>query len=339
MSKKNSNVILKKTFKKEIVFNRIYQNLKKELLGFNTRKFVVAISGGPDSLALAATSKALSLETDLQFYYVLVNHNIRKNSAIEAFEVKKLLKEFQIILNILHNKKKIGKNIQSKARQIRYDLLANFCIKKRAKIILTAHNLEDQVETFFIRLSRGSGLTGLSAMKTVSFLNKNIKLVRPLLDTKKDSLVKISKKVFGRYFSDPSNVDNKYLRTKVRSLKKPLLKSGINYDQIIKSIKNLSSSKDILDKYVNKIIRELLIITKDNVKINFKKFSKLSNEIKIKILNEAIRKIKNNYYDPRSKKVINLIHNLSKKDFKKATLAGCLFFIKKDQICVKKEQI
>ena len=54
------------------------------------------------------------------------------------------------------NKSKINKNIQSQARKIRYDLLVKFC-KKKIKIILTAHNLEDQVETFFIRLSRGRG--------------------------------------------------------------------------------------------------------------------------------------------------------------------------------------
>ena len=59
---------------------------------------------------------------------------------------------------------------------------------------MTAHNLEDQVETFFIRLSRGSGITGLSGMKTISKLDKDISLFRPLLDVKKKTLIKISKK-------------------------------------------------------------------------------------------------------------------------------------------------
>ena len=66
-------------------------------------------------------------------------------------------------------------------------------VKKKVKIILTAHNLEDQVETFFIRLSRGSGITGLSGMKTISKLDKDVSLFRPLLDVKK-TLIKISKK-------------------------------------------------------------------------------------------------------------------------------------------------
>ena len=95
----------------------------------------------------------------------MINHNIRKNSSKEADQVKSLLKKHKIKLNIIYNKHKIKNNIQGKARKIRYSLLSDFCLKKKIKTILTAHNLEDQVETFFIRLSRGSGLTGLSAMK------------------------------------------------------------------------------------------------------------------------------------------------------------------------------
>ena len=76
--------------------------------------------------------------------------------------------------------------MQSEARKVRYDLLTSFCKKKKKiKVILTAHNFEDQVETFFIRLSRGSGLHGLSSMKEINTITKKIVLVRPLLETKK----------------------------------------------------------------------------------------------------------------------------------------------------------
>ena len=61
---------------------------------------------------------------------------------------------------------------------------------------MTGHNLEDQIETFFIRLSRGSGLKGLSAMKPLTKIDRKVKLFRPLLDVKKKNLVKISKKTF-----------------------------------------------------------------------------------------------------------------------------------------------
>ena len=94
------------------------------------------------------------IEKKLKFYYVLIDHQIRKKSTEEAYKVKILLKKHNIPLIILTNSYMIKKNIQSEARKIRYQLLLNFCNKKKAKTILTAHNLEDQVETFFIRLSR-----------------------------------------------------------------------------------------------------------------------------------------------------------------------------------------
>ena len=95
-----------------------------------------------------------------------------------------------------------------------------FVKKKKIKTILTAHNLEDQVETFFIRLSRGSGLHGLSSMKHVTKINDNIDLVRPLLDFKKNQLIKIAKVIFGKFYKDPTNKNTKYLRTRIRNLKK-----------------------------------------------------------------------------------------------------------------------
>ena len=159
-------------------------------------------------------------------------------------------------MKIFSNKKKITKNIQNNARIIRYKIISKFSSQKKVNHILTAHNLEDQVETFFIRLSRGSGLTGLSSMREYSTLPGKLVLFRPLLSVKKEKLVSISKIIFGRYFNDPSNKNKKYLRTKVRSLQKPLIQSGINYDQIIKSINNLAASQATLDQYFSGISKK-----------------------------------------------------------------------------------
>ena len=259
MSKKNSSVILKEEFKNYSDISKIYLSLNKKLNSLKKKIFLVALSGGPDSLALTALTKAYSYNNKCKIYYVLIDHNLRKNSSNEAQAVKKLLKRHKITLNILTNKKKIDKNIQSKAREIRYNLLINFCKKKKIKTILTAHNLEDQVETFFIRLSRGSGLQGLSSIKQINKINNNVTLLRPLLDCKKIYLIKVSKIIFGKYYKDPTNNNRKYLRTRIRKLRKKLELSGINYDQIIKSIKNLASSRDTLELYFNKIYDDLII--------------------------------------------------------------------------------
>ena len=338
MSKKNSSVNLKNGFKDFKDLSSIFINFKNKLDLLNKKSYTIAVSGGPDSLALAALTKAYSNIKKIKFKYVLVDHNIRKNSAKEAKQVKSLLKKNKINLNIILNKKKITKNIQSLARNRRYEILSNYCRKNKINTLITAHNLEDQVETFFIRLSRGSGLQGLSSMNYLSKIDNKVNLYRPLLDIKKKFLIKISKIVFGKYFKDPSNKNLKYLRTKVRKLKNPLEKSGIEYRQIIKSINNLASSKATLDDYLKKIFKETIKKKRKEIFINFKKFKEHNKEIKIALINESIGRLKNNYYNPRAKKVENLIKNLENTNFKKSTLGGCIFILKNGNLCLNIEK-
>ena len=338
MSKKNSNVILKNRFKDFKNLSSLYLNFRKKISTLKKKKIAVAVSGGPDSLALTAFCKAYSYEKNTKFYYVLVNHNIRKNSLSESIKVKLLLKKHNINLDVLTVNNKITNNIQSKARFERYKLIKDYCKKKNIKTILTAHNLEDQVETFFIRLARGSGLAGLSSMRKLSELSKEINLFRPLLDVNKKSLIKCSKLIFKKFFTDPSNSNDKYLRTKIRGLKKPLKESGINYDQIIKSINNLASSKDTLDNFFIKIYAQVVKKNKNQININLLEFNKLNDELKLKTINKSIKYLKKNYYDPRSRKVLNLVQILKEKKFKKSTLGGCIFIKNGDSLTLKREK-
>ena len=338
MSKKNSSVNLKDGFKNFKDLSKIFLSFKNKLDRLKKNSYTVAVSGGADSLALVALTKAYSFTKKTKFYYVLVDHGIRKNSGKEAKQVKNLLKKNKINLNIILNKKKITKNIQSQARNVRYEILSNYCKNNKIKTLLTAHNLEDQVETFFIRLSRGSGLKGLSAMSPLIKIHKTINLYRPLLDVKKIFLIKISKHVFGKYFKDPSNKDLKYLRTKVRNLKKPLAKSGIEYEQIVKSINNLALSRATLEGYFKNVFKNIIKINRKEILVNLTKFKKLNEELKIAVINESIKKLIKNYYNPRTKKVTSLINLLKKRNFKKTTLGGCIFITKGDNLCLKIEK-
>ena len=339
MSKKNSSVILKNGFKNFKEISKVFLDFKNKINKLKNKSFLIAVSGGSDSLALTALSKAYSYEKKVNFKYVLINHNIRTKSAKEAKDVKKLLKKYNINLKIITNKVEILNNIQSKARQIRYKKLSEYCLKNKIKTIITAHNLEDQVETFFIRLSRGSGLTGLSSMTSISKLNKNLNLLRPLLNTKKTLLRKISLLIFGKYFKDPSNDDLKYLRTKIRSLKNPLKQRGIEYSQIIKSINNLAASKKTLDQYFISVFKETIKKqTTNEVILKHEKFKKLNDEAKLKIINYAIKIVSKKYYVPRSKKVLNLIKNLKIGDSHKYTLGGCLIVKNSDYLVFRKEK-
>ncbi len=337
MSKKNSSVNLRNYFIDSKDLLNIFQIFKTNLDKLNKKKILVAVSGGPDSLALVALTIAYRFHRYTKFHYLLVDHNIRKKSNEEAKKVKNLLKKKKINLKLFVNKKKILKNIQAEARKVRYEILLDYCKKNKIKTILTAHNLEDQVETFFIRLSRGSGLKGLSAMERSRKL-KNVILYRPLLEVQKKFLIKISRETFGTYLKDPSNKDFKFLRTKVRNLKKTLEDSGIKYKQIFRSIQNLSNSKNTLDKYLKQKFKELIVKRNREIIINYMEYNKLENDFKMALINEAIKKLKNNYYDLRSKKVENLIKNFKKKNFKRATLGGCIFHRKGENLCLTVEK-
>jgi len=341
MSKKNSNVQILKSIlinNKKITetFSVFKANLKK-IIGKNS--FTIAVSGGPDSLALVVLSQLYKYENKNKIFFVLVDHGIRKNSKIEGETVKKILKQRGISLKILTNKEKISKNIQNSARIIRYKLLTNFCKKKKCKFILTGHHSDDQVETFLIRLSRGSGVQGLSSMSKVTPLFKDIKLFRPLLDLKKKDLTIIAKKVFKKIIKDPSNKNQKYLRTKIRRITKILEVNGISHDQIIRSINNLSSTKDTLNKYLKHVVSECLIKNRNEVFINLNKLSLETNEIKLKVISHGIKIFSKSYYTPRSKKIKNLINTFNLKKKTKHTLGGCILKQLKGNLIIYKERL
>ena len=218
MSKKNSIVLnLKNCFSTSEQILDIYSKFKKKLVNLKTSKFLVAVSGGPDSLALAAMCKVISLnDKKKKFYYVNVNHGIRKNSYKESEFVKKILKKQNISLKIISNKKKITKNIQHNARKVRYSLLNKECKKKNIKLILTAHHKDDQIETFLIRLSRGSGIQGLSSMSLTSLIDNKTKLMRPFLSESKAELIFASKNLVIMLKIQVIKIKN--LRSKIRKL-------------------------------------------------------------------------------------------------------------------------
>ena len=148
--------------------------------------FVVAVSGGPDSLALAFLAKIYAYKNKIQSKFLIVDHKLRKESTKEAKLVKKILKKHSINSEILTwYGKKPKKNIQSLARNKRYDLLIKKCKKlKIKKNLLLGHHQNDLIENFFIRIFRGSGLKGLVSLENKNVIS-NINFLRPLLYSKK----------------------------------------------------------------------------------------------------------------------------------------------------------
>ena len=251
MSLKNLNAI--KTPKNLILklSNKRIKNLFKIFeKNFDIQEnFAVAVSGGPDSLALAFLTKVFSIKYNLNSKYFIVDHKLRKESTNEAKKVQKILSDFSIEAELLTwNGKKPKSNIQSLSRKKRYDLLFSKCKSFKISNLIIGHHLNDLFENFFIRMMRGSGLKGLSSLEKKTTIN-SINLIRPLLDFEKKDLEFISNHVFNFFVKDPSNENTDFKRIKIRKIISEFKKSGLEKDKLFLTLKNLKNSNNALKFY------------------------------------------------------------------------------------------
>jgi len=307
---------------------KLYLTFKKQLYSqINNEKFCIGVSGGPDSLALAFLCKIFSKEFNSKFIALIIDHNLRKQSGIEARKVKIILTKHKIRAKVLTWKDKIPKsNIQFNARNIRYFLLNNECNKLNIKNLVLAHHEGDLIENFFIRLFRGSGLKGLSSLNIKRHSENNIlNLIRPLINTKKDELIYISKKVFKFYLIDPSNFEEKFLRTRIRNYLDKFKLDGLDINKIKLTLSNLQSANKSIDFYKEKSIKNhVRYLQRNACFVSYGLFNYESEEVIFRTINDIISKISDGYYPPRGKDVKNLISRIRSEKFKKSTLGGCI---------------
>ena len=341
MSLKNLSATIKipKLFKDKLKNNRINQIYKRFEKSFNIdENFGVAVSGGPDSLALAFLAKIYSIKRKLVPKFFIVDHKLRSESTKEAKVVKDLLKKILITPEILTWKgKKPSKNIQSLARIKRYELMYKRCDKYKIKNILIGHHQDDLFENFFIRLLRGSGLKGLISLdKENKIGDKN--LLRPLLDQKKEDLVFLSKNVFNFYIQDPTNNDEKYQRIKIRKLIKELQKNGLDKNKFFKTIKNLKYSNKVVNFYVSENLKKNTFFSDRSNKLILNKFFfHQPYEIIFRALSESIKLIGKKYYSARGKKLDKIIKDIENNQSFRATLGGCIIEKVNETVIISKE--
>ena len=342
MNLKNLSARIKipKLLKNKLNNKKIQQIYKKFENSLNVKQnFIVAVSGGPDSLALAFLAKIYAFKRKLQAKFFIVDHKLRPESTKEAKLVKKVLKSFFIDIEILTWKgKKPQKNIQSVARQKRYELLFAQCEKFKINNILLGHHRDDLFENFFIRMLRGSGLRGLVSLdKKSEIYDKN--LFRPLLDQKKEDLLFLSKKVFNFYIEDPTNKDQKYLRIKIRKLIEDLQENGLDKRKFLKTIQNLKYSNNVVNFYVSQNLKKNTFLSKNENKFLLNmNFFKQPYEIVFRSLSELLKFIGQKYYSARGKKLDRIIENIQNDKFSKVTLGGCIIKRVDQTVIISKEQ-
>ena len=259
----------------------------------------------------------------------MIDHALRKESSKEAKSVKLLLEKFDIDCEIIKWKgKKPNSNIQSIARNKRYNLLKKACKKNNIRYLLIGHHTDDLYENFFIRLVRGSGLRGLSSFGEPIKEEDSFFILRPLIKFKKKDLIYISKLIFNFFIEDPSNENFFFLRSRIRKLIADLNKEGFNQKKLDLTIKNLKSANDGINFYVKKNINNnAKFIENKKVYILNKYFFNQSEEVIFRSITLVLKKISGRYYSPRGKSILDSIVKINSLKCKRFTLGGC--FIEK----------
>lgn len=269
---------------------------KRLFSGFKSSPaLVLAVSGGPDSIALMwlAARWRKALKQGPRLVAVTVDHGLRKEAAHEARDVKQLATALDIEHRTLKwrgEKPKTG--LPSAARDARYLLLALSAKSCGASHILTAHTRDDQAETVIMRLSRGSGLAGLAAMARESDRN-GVVLARPFLDVPKSRLVATLDKAGIAFADDPTNHDPRYTRPRLRALMPALAAEGADARSLARLAARFARANEALEVMTDGAERYLASIEGDgpNAGLDLAAFTALSAEIRVRLLVRAINRI------------------------------------------------
>ena len=200
---------------------------------------ILAVSGGPDSTALMvlAARWRKSLKRGPKLIAVTVDHGLRPEAKKEALAVKRLARSLRLEHRTLRwTGRKPQTRIQEAARNARYRLLSGVSLKVGCAPILTAHTQDDQAETVLFRMMRGSGVSGLVGMKLGNLMPgyeaDRIELFRPLLSVPKSRLVATLKAAKTSYAEDPSNLDPRFARPRLRNLMPLLAAEGLTAERL-----------------------------------------------------------------------------------------------------------
>jgi tRNA(Ile)-lysidine synthase len=261
---------------------------------------VLAVSGGPDSTALMVLAARWrhALKAGPKLIAVTVDHGLRAESKREAANVGRLARKLKMSHRTLRwTGKKPKTGLPQAARVARYSLLAQAARKAGASHILTAHTLDDQAETVIIRMSRGSGVTGLGAMASVTNLagESGIKLARPLLGIAKPRLLATLRAAKIPFADDPSNRDPRFTRARLRDLMPQLAQEGLDARRLTLLASRLKRADTAIEAAVDRAAKDVGgdLSAPGVIVFEASDFARLPGEIALRLLGRAVTELGN----------------------------------------------
>lgn len=293
-------------------------------------RMAVGVSGGIDSMCLLYWLHEIGADV----ICLHVNHRLRPEADTETDYVANVCAQLNIPCKIFYwNDEKPETGLEAAARNARYKMMTDFCHEQNIEYLLTAHQSDDQIETFLMNLSRGSGLYGLSAMLPKSERD-GITILRPLLEVSRAELKKYCDDNNIKYYIDSMNSDEHYTRVKIRR-NRHLLNDDLDISdaRILLAIQNLARTREWMDKYIANRIE--MVIRKWGAMFSASFLFDEAEEIRLKFIGLLIQKIGGDDYPVRLNSLQMALCNLQHDC--KFTLGHCTIRRLNDRILIVPE--
>lgn len=282
------------------------------------QSYLLAVSGGADSMVLAYCFK----EAGIKFQVAHINYKLRgEDSDLDQKTAEDFCKKHRIqfhVYSVSEKDRKPEHSIQLWARELRYDFFKQIQKRENLEFLVTAHHLNDQLETFIINLSKAAGISGLSGIPA----NSN-RIIRPLLPFAKEEIYAFAKENRIEYREDLSNRKNDYLRNKIRNEIVPKLMETNDHflDNFRKSASYLNQTKDFVQHQIAEIEKRITLFNPSCKILSKELLSRESDFVKFEILKK---------YGFDQEKEIAKIFNAEN---------GSLFFSKDYQLLVNYDEL
>ncbi|MEO9902219.1 MULTISPECIES: tRNA lysidine(34) synthetase TilS [Alphaproteobacteria] len=302
----------------------------------------IGVSGGSDSLAL------LRLLHDWQqrsrwpgrFLVLTVDHGLRQESAEEA----KFVGDLCLKIGVDHRtlrwvSAKPTSNLQDEARKARFRLFAEAMSQFGAEALVLAHHMDDQVETFLDRLTRGSGVYGLGAMRADERSGpEGLRLLRPLLDVSKAQLQATLQQMGQGWREDPSNDSTAYKRVRLRHLAAELAAEGLDVARLVETAGRLRRAGDAIDTWVDHVLQNNVEEhSAGPLALHCEHYSGLPEEVRLRLLSRLFLRVTGSAYPPRLAKLEALDLALCTNGEVRLTLGGAQIVRFGERFCFWKE--
>lgn len=271
---------------------------------------------------------------DVTLEAVTVDHGLRPEATEEAAFVARCCEGLGVAHTTLTwQGRTAAGNLQDRARAARYQMIADWAEERGIETVLMAHTVEDQAETFLMRLARASGVDGLSAMTARKVGNATFR--RPLLGCHRDALRGYLSDRGQTWVEDPSNTDEKYDRVKIRARMDGLGELGMNADTLAEVAANLGQARDALNWAIHKFAQSHVQLVGPDLTIEAAAYSTLPQELQRRLLVWALRWVSGADYAPRRGPVAALMQAIMENT--PMTLHGCRVTHRKGRIWVFRE--